>query len=156
MLDVSQFMSHYGWGWQGPLGPSGPILAQAETSTAECPGPYPGGFWRSSKRRANSLSGYSNLSGQPVSVLCYLHSTGELPDVQGESPGLQFVPVRLVLALGTSEKSHALSSLYLPFWALLRSPRAYSPGWTVPTLAFLVADVFQSHCFHGHLLDLLQ
>lgn len=51
-----------------------------------------------------------NLSGEPVSVLCHLHSREVLPGGQRESPVYQFVPIALVLAIGTTEKSLALFS----------------------------------------------
>jgi len=49
-----------------------------------------------------------SLPGQPVPVLHHPQREEVLPDVQLELPVLQFVPV--VLSLGTTEKSLALSS----------------------------------------------
>lgn len=44
-----------GWCWQGPLPPSGPTPAPAGTPKAGCPGPHPGNFCRSSRKRLHSL-----------------------------------------------------------------------------------------------------
>lgn len=65
--------------------------------------------------------GYSRLSGQSVPVLCHPHSTEILPVVQREPP---------VLALRTTERSLALSSLHTPIdyiYTLLRIPPSLSP-----------------------------
>jgi len=51
-----------------------------------------------------------NLPRQPVPVLRHPQREEVLPHVQMELPMLQFVPVALVLSLGTTEKSLAPSS----------------------------------------------
>ena len=66
--------------------PPGPTPAPAEPPSPGCPGPSPGSFWRSPRRRPHSLS------GQPVPGLCHQHSTEVLPGAQREPPGCQFVP----------------------------------------------------------------
>ena len=53
--------SSNGWGWKSPLGPSGLTSPQAGTPTASCPGPCPGGFWRSTRRGLHNNSGLSHL-----------------------------------------------------------------------------------------------
>jgi len=65
----AEVTSQNGWGWQGPLGLSGPTSVPVRTSRAGCPVPCPGSFWRSPRRRLHSLS------GQPEPVICHLHST---------------------------------------------------------------------------------
>lgn len=59
--------SQKGWCGQGPLGPSGPIPAQAGPYTAGHPGPHPGSFWRSSKRLHSLRGGCVNI---PAPVHC--------------------------------------------------------------------------------------
>jgi len=51
-----------------------------------------------------------SLPGQPVPVLRHPQREEVLPHVQTEHPMLWFVPVALVLSLGTTEKSLAPSS----------------------------------------------
>ena len=58
------------------------------------PGPHPGGFWRSPRKRSCSISAVS------LPVLHYSHSTQVLPSAQGEPPVLQFVPVSSDLGTG--------------------------------------------------------
>lgn len=43
-----------------------------------------------------------NHSGQPVPVLSHPHSTKMFPDLQRDLSGSQFVPIALVMALGTT------------------------------------------------------
>ena len=52
-----------------------------------------------------------NLSGQAVQVLSHPHSEKMFPDIQGEPPVFQFVPLPLVLSLGTTKKSLASPSM---------------------------------------------
>lgn len=68
-------LSQNGWGWQGPLGPSVPTLAQAGTPRVGCQGTHPSSFWRSPRR-------LHIFSGQPVPMLCHQHSKEVLPGVQ--------------------------------------------------------------------------
>ena len=63
--------SHQSGGRMGPLCPSGPSPAPAGTPRAECPGPYPGSFGRSPRRKYTA-------SGKPVPVLRHLHSAAVL------------------------------------------------------------------------------
>jgi len=58
------------------------------------------------------------LPGQPVSVLRHPQSEEALPHVQTELPMLQFVPITLVLSLGTTEKSLVPSPRSLLFFRL--------------------------------------
>ena len=67
----------------------------------------------------------------------------------------------LVLPLGTTEKSLALSSLHPPYrwlYTLIRSPQAFSsPGWRVPALSFSSGEMLQSLTrLGGPSLDCLQ
>ena len=75
----AEVTSQNGWGWQGPLGLSGPTSVPVRTSRAGCPVPCPGSFWRSPRRRLHSLS------GQRVWVLGGLPSSLEIvPGAQGK------------------------------------------------------------------------
>lgn len=58
--------SSNGWGWKSPLGPSGLTSPQAGTPTASCPGPCPGGFWRSTRRGLHNNSGLSHLHSKEM------------------------------------------------------------------------------------------
>jgi len=64
---------------------SDPTPAPAGTPRAGDPGPRPGSFWRSSRRR---LHGHQ----QPLPVLCYIHRTEAPHDVQRKPIVFQFVP----------------------------------------------------------------
>lgn len=67
------------------------------------------GFWRPPRRKLYSLF------WQSVPVLQNLHGTEVLSGVWGEPPVFQFCPLSLFLALGTTGKSLAPSSLHLLF-----------------------------------------
>jgi len=47
--------------------------------------------------------GDPTASGQPMPMLCLLHSTEVLPDVQGENPVLQLLPTTSCPTLGSTE-----------------------------------------------------
>lgn len=55
-----------------------------------------------------------DLPGQTVPGCSHCHSEKVFPDVQRKHPVFQFVPLPLVLALGTTEKSLSLSLLHPP------------------------------------------
>lgn len=100
--------SQNGWGWKWPLAQ----IAQDHVQAL-----FEGLQWE-------------DLSGQPVPVLCHLQSTEVLHGVQRKPPVFHFVfhcvPLLLVLAVGTTDKSLAPSSLHLPFM--------YRRGWFPPEL----------------------
>lgn len=79
--------SQCGWGWNGHLGPSGPITAPVGTPWAGWLGPLPGSFERSLKKTLHSVS------LQTAPVLHHLHSTDVLPGVQREHLVFQIVPI---------------------------------------------------------------
>lgn len=78
---------------------------QAGTPRGGCQGPYLGSFRKSSVRRFHKVT-------EPV--LCHLYNTKVLPDVQRELAMLSLHPVPPNLALSTTEKSLAPTSLHSP------------------------------------------
>jgi len=60
----------------------------------------------------------STASGQPVLVLCQLHSTEMFPGAQREHAGFQSVSIASSLSLGITEQSLAPSSFHSPLMNL--------------------------------------
>lgn len=100
--------SQNGRGWNGPLGPSGPITAPAGTPRAVYPAPCLHGFWRSPSGILH------NFSGQPVRVLQLCIAQKCFLVLRGKLLRFSLCPLPPDLALGTNEKSLAPSSLHAP------------------------------------------
>jgi len=131
--------------------------AQASTPRATCPGPTSKWFLTISKVEgsATSLSNVCQCSVNLTGQNCFLIFIGNLLC-------FRLGPLPLVLALGTTEKSLALSSFHAPFrylYTLRRSPlslpfsRLNSPS----SQPFLIGEMLQSlHHLCGPSLDSLQ
>lgn len=89
--------------WSPPS--QNPLLRQ-EPPRYDCPGPCPGGFWRSARAET------AQPAGQSVQVLGHAQSTKVFPNVQWEHQRCicNLCPLSVVLSLGSTEKSLALSS----------------------------------------------
>lgn len=128
---------------------------QAGTPRSSCPEPCPDGFWVTPRMET------PNLSGQLVPVLGHPHSEEVCPDVQKEPLIFESLePGPLVLALDTTEKSLALSSLHSPFRYLYTLMNSHPLGplhSSQLSQPFLIAQMLQSlHHPCGPFLDSLQ
>ena len=102
--------SQNGWGWQGPLEPSGPTPAQEGPPRGGCPGTYssdlcPSSFWASLRKR---LHGFWTTCVKCSST----HTAQQCCLVLRRSfLSSSLCPLPPVLAIGTTEKSLVPSSL---------------------------------------------
>ena len=78
------------------------------------PGPHPGGFLWSPRKRSCSTSAV------PLPVLHYSHSTQVLPSAQGVPPVLQFVPVSSDLGTGHHGAPFSLHPLLRCLYTVMR------------------------------------
>jgi len=138
---------------EGPSVPLWPTPSPAGTPRAEGPGPWPGGFWTSPRRRAHSLWATCASATAP-------HSTAVLSGSQGEPLYSSLRPLPPVLALGSTGKSLAVSSGHIPsryLWTLVPSEASIWTEQSQLSQPFLIGEVLQPlHHLHCPLLDSLQ
>jgi len=124
-----------------------PTPAPAGTPRAGGPGLWPGGFWRSPRKRPHSL--WAMCASAPA-----LHSTAVLSGAQREPLCSCLCPWPLILALGTTEQSLVPSPLHHPLGnlhVLLRS-LLFSVLNSPTSQFFLMEEVLQSlHHLHSPL-----
>lgn len=125
-----------GWSCQRPLGPSGPVCAQAVPPRAESPGICPGGFWRSPRRS-------HCLSGQPALFFSHLHTKKALPDVEREYPAFQLVHINFCPVTG----HHWFCLLRTLSSRIYPEPFLIQAEWSQLSQPFLIDQVFQPLSF---------